>query len=133
MEKVIIDQGEEIAELKEQLVRQKKNMDHALKLANQIITCRPPPRIYTIYLKEQFLLFQLMMNLKDIDIGFRSAQEFYGLYQTLPSWQQNLLCELYVHNFIIPIETQWNPLLYIGDIHLRALMSWMHNEANYDR
>ena len=38
-----------------------------------------------------------------------------------------------MHNFVIPTETQWNPLLYIGDIHLRALMSWMHNEANYDR
>ena len=38
-----------------------------------------------------------------------------------------------MHNFIIPSETQWNTLLYIGDIHLRALMSWMYNEANYDR
>ena len=47
--------------------------------------------------------------------------------------KKKLLYELYIHNFIIPIENQWNPLLYIGDIHLRALMSWMHNEANYDR
>lgn len=38
-----------------------------------------------------------------------------------------------MHNFIIPKETQWNPLLYIGDIDIRALMSWMQNEANYDR
>lgn len=57
MKKVITDQGEEIAELKEQLARQKKKMDYALKLVDQIITCRPPPRIYAIYLKEQFLLF----------------------------------------------------------------------------
>ena len=38
-----------------------------------------------------------------------------------------------MHNFIIPRETQWNPLLYIGDIHLRDLISWMYNEANYER
>ena len=64
-----------------------------------------------------------MLTLKDINAEFKSTQEFYGLYQTLQSWQQNFLCELYVHNFIMPLETQWNPLLYIGDIHLRALMS----------
>ena len=43
------------------------------------------------------------------------------------------MCELYVYNFVIPSETKWNPLLYIGDAYLKALMSWMSNEANYDR
>ena len=38
-----------------------------------------------------------------------------------------------MHNFIIPHEIEWNPLLYIGDVHLRSLMSWTHNETNYDR
>ena len=86
MEKVISYQGEEIAELREQLEKQKQKMDHALKLVDQVITCRPPPRIYFICLKEQFLLFQLMLTLKDINPELKSAQEFYGLYQTLPSW-----------------------------------------------
>ena len=55
-------------------------MDHALKLANQALACRPSPRVYAGCLKEQFLLFQLMLTLKDINIEFKSAQEFYGLY-----------------------------------------------------
>lgn len=37
-----------------------------------------------------------------------------------------------MHNFTIPHETEWNPLLYIGDVHLRGFMSWMANETNYD-
>lgn len=72
------------------------------------------------------------MTIKDIDYGFKSAQYFYNVYHTLSSWQNNFLCELYLHNFIIPQETEWIPLLYIGDVHLRAFMSWMHNEINYD-
>ena len=64
-----------------------------------------------------------MMMMRNIDCEFKNAQDFYDVYQTLPSWQKNLLCELYLHNFIIPQETKWNPLLYIGDVHLRALMS----------
>lgn len=72
------------------------------------------------------------MTIKDVDCEFKNAQDFYGVYQTLPSWQKNLLCELYIHNFKISQEIEWNPLLYIGDVHLRALMSWMSNETNYD-
>ena len=106
-------------------------MNHVLKLADQALACRPPPIFYDLCLKEQFLLFQLMLTLKNVNAKFKIAQEFYGLYQTLPPWQQNLLCELYVHNFFIPSETQWNPFIYIGFIHLRALMSQMSNEENY--
>ena len=74
-----------------------------------------------------------MLTLRNVNAKFKSAQEFYGLYQTLPPWKHNLLCELYVHKFFIPVEIEWNPLLYIGDVHLKALMSSMSNEANYDR
>ena len=108
-------------------------MNKALNLVDQVMAYRPPPRVYSFYLKEQFLLFQLMMTIRDVNFEFKNAQDFYSMYQTLPSWKKNLLCELYLHNFIIPHETKWNPLLYIGDVHLRALMSWMHNEKNYDR
>ena len=108
-------------------------MDHALKLVDQALACRPPPRAYALYLKEKFLLFQLMLTLKNLNVEFKSTHEFYGLYQTLPPWKHNLLCKLYVHNFVIPTETEWNPFLYIGDVHLKALMSWMSNEENYDR
>ena len=74
-----------------------------------------------------------MLTLKNVNTKFKSTQEFYGLYQTLPPWQQNLLCKLYVHNFVIPSETEWNHFLYIGDVYLKSLMSWMSNEENYDR
>ena len=133
MNKIIVSQNEEIVELKEKLESQKQHMDHALKLVDQALACRPPPRVYALCLKEKFLLFQLILTLKNVNAEFKSAQEFYGLYQILAPWQWNLLCELYVHNFVIPIKTKWNLFLYIGDVHLKALMSWISNEENYDR
>lgn len=54
-------------------------MDHALKLVDQVISYRPLPQVYALYLKEQFLLFQMMLTLKDINAEFKSAQEFYRL------------------------------------------------------
>ena len=71
MKKVIVSQGEEIIDLKEQLENQKQRMDHALKLVDETLACRPPPWIYAMCLKEQFLLFQLMLTLKNINAGFK--------------------------------------------------------------
>ena len=80
-------------------------MNKDLKITNQVMAYRPPPRVYAIILKEQFLLFQLMITIRNVECEFKNAQDFYSLYQTLPSWQKNLLCVLYLHNFIIPHET----------------------------
>ena len=74
MKKVIASQDEEIADLKEQLASQKQWMDHALKLADQELSCRAPPWVYALFLKEKFLLFQIMLTLKDINAEFKSAQ-----------------------------------------------------------
>ena len=52
MKKVIVSQGEEIADLKERLENQKQQMDHTLKLADQALACRPPPWVYALFLKE---------------------------------------------------------------------------------
>ena len=89
MQKAIFDRDEEIESLKEKFKKQKQQMNKALKLANQVMACRPPPRVYAICLKDQFLLFQLMMTMRDIDCEFKNAQDFYNVYQTLPSWQKN--------------------------------------------
>lgn len=62
-----------------------------------------------------------------------TPKEFYDAYQVAPNWLRNSLCEFYLHGFLIPFEIEWNPLLYIGDIHLRSFMSWAENEANYGR
>ena len=86
MKKIIASKGEEITDLKEKLENKKRRMEHALKLVDQTLACRPSPRVYAMCLKEQFLLFKLMLTLKNINAEFNSAQEFYDLYQTLPSW-----------------------------------------------
>ena len=38
-----------ITDLKEQLANQKQRMDHALKLADQALSFKPPPWIYVVF------------------------------------------------------------------------------------
>lgn len=40
------------------------------------------------------------------------------------------MCEFYLHNLVFPYNSEWNPLLYVGDLQVRALCSYMHNEDN---
>lgn len=41
-----------------------------------------------------------------------------------------MICEFYLHNYVVASDSEWNPLLYIGDIHIKALMSWIQNEIS---
>lgn len=52
MQKAIFDRDKEIKSLKEQLEKQTKQMNKALKLLDQAMFCRPPPRVCAICLKE---------------------------------------------------------------------------------
>ena len=70
MQQDIFERDAEIESLKEQLEKQKQQMNKALKLTAQALDCRPPPRVYSICLKEKFLLFQLMMTVRNVDCEF---------------------------------------------------------------
>ena len=52
MQKEIFDRDEEIESLKEKLEKQKQQMNKALKLVDQDMAYRPPPRVYAMCLKE---------------------------------------------------------------------------------
>lgn len=45
--------------------------------------------------------------------------------------EKDLLCELYQHNFLLSPEKIWNPNPYVGDVQLRAFVSYLRNQANW--
>ena len=52
MQKAIFDKDKDIESLKKQLEKQKQQMNKALKLADQALSYRPPPRVYAMCLEE---------------------------------------------------------------------------------
>ena len=49
---------------------------------------------------------------------------------TLHFFINNLLYEFYFHNLRVPDDREWNPLMYVGDIYLRSLLSCIKNELS---
>lgn len=96
----------------------------------ELMQRRAPPRVYAMHLRERYLNFKLNRIVRDLSPSLETPEEFYDAYQTSPAAVKNLLCELYLHNYVVPSDSEWNSLLYIGDIHLTALMSWIQNEIS---
>ena len=83
-----------------------------------------------MFLKEQLVNFKLTRTIEGHNPSISTPHEFYDAFQSIPMPLKNLLCELYLHNLAMPNDTEWNSLLYIGDVQLRAVMSWMENEIS---
>lgn len=130
MQEIIDKQQKEIETKDKQIVEFQTKVDIVVDMILELMQCRAPPRVYALYLKEQHLCFKLTHIVRELSPSFETTQEFYHAYQNFPATIKNLLCELYLHNYVVSYDTEWNPLLYIGDIHLKALMSWIQNEIN---
>ena len=46
--------------------------------------------------------------------------------------RQHLMCELYMHGFILEMEQKFNVGPFLGDIQLRAFVSFMLNQMKWD-
>lgn len=61
-------------------------------------------------------------------LTLNTPQEFFQDFHTTPAAIKYLLYELFLHNLVVPNNKYWNPILYVGDIQLKTLMSWIQNE-----
>lgn len=84
--------------------------------------------MYYLYLKELHLSYKISSELSGLNSSLMTPEEFINAYNTSSPKQKNLLCEFYIHNYVVPYTLQWNPLLSIGDVHLREFMFYIQNE-----
>ena len=46
--------------------------------------------------------------------------------------EQNLLCDLYLHDMACPMDIRSNPTPYLGDVQLRAFASFINNHVQWE-
>lgn len=54
--------------------------------------------------------------------------EFLEIFAASTTEEQDKLCKFYLHNYVIPGEIEWSPLIFVGDIHNMALASYYGND-----
>jgi hypothetical protein len=128
--KVIKEQAQQIKEKDNEIIVLQQCVTKVTELILELMSCRSPSPVYTLFLKEQMVNFQLSRITRGLNPSLQTPHELYAVFQSVPMALQNLLCELYVHNFAIPDNRDWNSLLYVGDVQFRAVMSWIQNEIS---
>ena len=56
--------------------------------------------------------------------------------RTLKSYDiltQNIMFELYMHNYLLRYDKKFNPVLYVGDVQLRAFLSYTINQVKWKK
>lgn len=96
--------------------------------ATKIIRCRPPARTYALFLQKKILSFLFSRLISNQSVGMSKEFEFLSVFANskLEEWDQ--LCEYDLQNYVVPEETEWNSLIFVGDLQVRALASYYSNE-----
>ena len=113
-------QKKSIEELKEDKARM-------LTITQELIVFRCPTTTYVVFLQEQYLYFQLTSVCEEFPYQFENCIEFLELVRESDLQRKYLMCELYMQGFILEMEQKFNVGPFLGDIQLRAFVSFMLN------
>ena len=63
---------------------------------------------------------------------FKNYMEFLESVRERDLHRQHVMCELYMHVFILEMEQKFNVGPFLGDIQVRAFVSFMLNQMKWD-
>jgi len=86
------------------------------KVSVEMLECRPPTRTYTLFLKEQWHKNQITHMAKLVKFNLDTPKDFLHAYEGCNMEERDKMCELYLHNFILPHPYNWNLTPYVGGV-----------------
>ena len=106
-------------------------MSRAFDLVQRVLATRKPSFNYAVFLRERLAFLQI----KVISVGrpyqVNTPDRFIETFREAPHNDQNLLCELYLHNEAMPEDRAMNILPIVGDIQIRAFISFLANQLTW--
>jgi len=114
--------------LKQQLQQKEAQLACMASWAMEAIQCRQPAKSYGLYLKDQWLQFQINTLAQRGISQLQDPQQFSELCSTSSSEDKAKLVEFYLHNLALPNVVSWDPNTALGDTQLMAFASWLNHE-----
>jgi hypothetical protein len=126
----------EALDLTRQEVRKVKKKNRDLKdrmvkifdLLDSLIATRKPSCNYSLFLVERLIWFQIKSIVEGKPYEVIEPTDFVKTFLAASIKDQHLLCEGYFHNEAIPENRQLNINPLVGDVQLRAFMSFLYNQ-----
>lgn len=118
----------EIQSLKQQIQEKEAQMACMASWAMEALQCRQPAKSYGLYLRDQWLQFQINTLAQRGISQIQNPQQFVDLCNNNSSEDKAKLSEFYLHNLALPNITSWDPNTAVGDMQLMAMTSWLNHE-----
>ena len=92
---------------------------------------RPLTHIYALFLHEQILSFCLESIFKEICHEIEDPIQFLYIFKIHDIIGQHLMCKIYMNCYFLNHDQAFNPIPFVGDIHLRAFTSYTINQIKW--
>ena len=86
-----------------------------------------------MFLFEQFIWFKLKAVKEGRTYEIETSTKFLETFLESDFVEQNLLCELYLHELACPLDCHLNPAPFLGDVQLREFASFVSNHVQWER
>ena len=96
--------------------------------AMDALQCRQPAKSYGLYLRDQWLQYQINALAQRGISQLQDPQQFTALCNSSSSKDKAKLSEFYLHNLALPNVTTWDPNTVVGDMQLMSFSSWLNHE-----
>ena len=110
-----------------------KEKEQMYALSQELLGTRMPSSSYPVFLFEQFVWFKLKAMKEGRSFEITTSAKFLETFFGSNFEDQNLLCELYLHEMACPLDHHSNPVPFSGDVQLRAFASFVSNHAQWER
>ena len=85
-------------------------------LSQELLGTRVPSSSYPVFLFEQFIWFKLKAVKEGRPYEIATSAKFLETFLASDFIEQNLLCELYLHDLAYPLDRHSNPTPFFGDV-----------------
>lgn len=96
-----------------------------------VLACRSLAKNYALFLLERYLQLKIKAIRVGKSIELKIVEDFINCCKHHGVKVQHLLCEFYLHNFILQEEVQKNPCHFVGDIQFQAFISFFVNQMKW--
>lgn len=117
-------------QLEKQVAELKTYKEQMFNLAQEVMACRPPTSFYYLFLHECFILFCMERIKNEIGYEIEDGVQFLRIMRGHDVATQHLMCEFYMHRYLLHLDKEFNLVPYVGDIHLRALTYYTFNKVS---
>jgi len=114
--------------LKRQLQEKETQLACMANWSMEALQCRTPEKSYGLYLKDQWLHFQINTLAQRGTMPFQDYRQFMDLCGQSSSEDKEKIAKYYLHNMAITNMNVWDPNARLGDLQLMAMASWINHE-----